>query len=256
MPGSCSGPASATKKSAASCCGYMKHRTHTTLLAFLTKETLVAGRKKASRKKNPSHHATLEEAQNGIYIDFEGFKGKTPALLGILYPDRFEQVILDPDLADAARAKQLRCEKLEDIIEEVVAHCEASGQYLFSFSQHELKMVSQFAPDMKDRFKAVSKDSKKIATRWYNRKNPDACLKERTQNNLMKVIGQPPKAWKLQKKATYWLEHTKDTLEKRGSYKKFSKPAKNNWWKLLDYNEEDCRELQTLTLFVLAPGNS
>ena len=48
---------------------------------------------------------TREETERAIYIDFEGFVDKAPALIGVAIEADFNQVAFDPGLELAAMAK-------------------------------------------------------------------------------------------------------------------------------------------------------
>jgi hypothetical protein len=73
---------------------------------------------------------TLEDWLRAIWIDFEGFEGQSPAMLGILAGGELEQVVLDPRLAEAARAKGRRLSTLAVEIARIVAFCRAEGRVL------------------------------------------------------------------------------------------------------------------------------
>jgi len=49
-----------------------------------------------------------EDAARAIYVDFEGFKDKSPCLIGILVEGTLEQVVLDRRLFAAAVASRCR----------------------------------------------------------------------------------------------------------------------------------------------------
>ena len=68
------------------------------------------------KKKNPHASISSAEAERAIYIDFEGFQDKSPSLIGVLVENDFEQIVLDPELESAARAKSMRLVNLSDEI--------------------------------------------------------------------------------------------------------------------------------------------
>src|SRR5690349_6227342 len=97
--------------------------------------------------KTLSSHATIspEDAELAIYIDFEGFEGKSPALLGVLIGDSLEQIILDPELRLAAHAKGLRTSSL--IQEAVRLRTLSTDQerLIVAYSQHERNLLVTYA---------------------------------------------------------------------------------------------------------------
>ena len=72
------------------------------------------------RKKNPHASIFSAEAERAIYIDFEGFQDKSPSLIGVLIEDKFEQIVLDPELESAASAKSMRLAILGDEVQRLI----------------------------------------------------------------------------------------------------------------------------------------
>ena len=106
---------------------------------------------------------SLEEATRGIYIDFEGRKDHPPALVGILYDNQFQQIVLDLRLKSAANAKSLRCESLKDVINGLLEECYEGNRHLIAFSTHELNVIRTHCDiDVSDQYK----NALKFAKRW------------------------------------------------------------------------------------------
>jgi hypothetical protein len=195
--------------------------------------------------RDPARYATHDEAACGIYIDFEGFSDKPPLLIGVLYPERFEQVVLDPALEEAANAKNLKCEALEPVITTLLDECAARKCGIFAFTRHELNVVSDYTA-LGGRLKPRYRDGHKIAKRWFNRFHHGEPIKDWSLGEFLKFIGHPQPAWMGNKKATHRLRSVMEMLDKRGEYGRLTPTAKQKWTKLLAYNRADCEGLRLL----------
>ena len=199
------------------------------------------------RANDITRYATREEAEEGIYIDFEGFVDHPPALIGILYPDRFVQLVLEEELRKAADAKGLKTAALSNVIGELIEHCQKSGQRIFAFTRHEMNMVRNHT-GLEPLFSDFYKDGHKIARRWFNCKHRGEDIDDFSFEGFMRFIGEPVPHYYGQKKATKRLKYVTDQLSKKNDYEKLTPVAKAKWTKLLNYNKNDCEGLRKLVL--------
>ena len=114
------------------------------------------------------------DAERAIYIDFESLKEDPPrpGLLGVLTagnPDRFEQLVLDPDLRRAAEAKRhCRALALPEAIAEIAERAEREDRSIVGWSLFERTVVEKadLPADLKAAFVARYVNGRQIATRW------------------------------------------------------------------------------------------
>jgi len=126
---------------------------------------------------------TLVEAQQALYIDFEGVKDKLPVLLGTLNrggrgPEPFVfQVVVDSEF----RATGTEERPFKEAIRTVVQRAEAGNRRIVAWSEHELEVVRRLLPDERDlvdRFTARYANALGIAKRWAA-KAPSRCKADR-----------------------------------------------------------------------------
>ena len=125
---------------------------------------------------------SLEEAERGIYIDFEGRPTHHPALLGCAYSsgDLTESVVgqaLVGDWSDATRVRtaiaslppegRLPSQDLHQVLDALLTLAEHEDRRVLSYSQHELRMIRLYAPDLYDRTLDLYRDPKKGLKRWW-----------------------------------------------------------------------------------------
>ncbi|HAE11559.1 MAG TPA: hypothetical protein DCG39_07945 [Opitutae bacterium] len=185
------------------------------------------------------------QIEKGIYIDFEGFKDKSPSILGLLYDNQFEQIVLDADLEEAARHRGLLRMNLESAIRRVLEIAGGKRRKIFAFSEHERKVVlrhTNFQRSFSRRYRNV----RIIAKSWINRNNPENRPEDWGLKSIMKYVGPQIPSPLEEHSPTYRLREVKAMLLKRKAYASLTKVKKNHWESLLAYNEWDCRALPKL----------
>ena len=185
------------------------------------------------------------QARRGIYIDFEGFKDKEPSLVGILVENDFKQIILDPDLEQAAQAKNLKTLSLECAIRHVGERAKNENRKIFAFSQHELKVALEYTSVGRS-FSSRYKDVHKIAKRWFNKTHQARPLEDWGLKSFMKFLDIPLPKKLGNHNPTYKLREVKNMLINRKEYDLLTNVKKNHWTSLLAYNKWDCLSLQRL----------
>ena len=138
----------------------------------------------------PSTHAlmkqvSVDQAKRGIYIDFEGFKDKPPAIIGLFIDGDIKQVVLDSDFEHAARAKGLAVEDLRQVVERLKSDCERDGRFIIAFSMHELSLIERVCSIDISRY---YKNGLAIAKRWRWHFHPNI---ELTRNSLDEFLSLP-----------------------------------------------------------------
>ena len=192
---------------------------------------------------------TLEQAERAIYIDFEGFEKKAPHLIGVLIDDTYQSIVLNPELALAAEAKQLTAKSLKDVVESLLRQSLQEDRYIVGFSYHEKNVVQEYAGiNISDRYR----DAHKVAKTWANRLRGD-----KPENwelvTFLKFIGFEYTNYG-QSLVTKWLRAVIGKSNKEGSLGACTPTVKSHWTKLLLYNEQDCRGTKALMLHALLDG--
>ena len=178
------------------------------------------------------------DAARALYIDFEGFKDCTPALLGVLSDECLEQVVLDGQLASAARASRLRVSSLQAEIERLILRCRREDRVLVGFTTHEVTVCRRFAElDIGP----VYRDAHKIARRWVNSRHRGEYTGDRSLHSFLSFIGMRPPRYLGRQQSTNRLRYVLEKLSKHGSYAGLTRTAKGKWTKFLRHNEHDCR---------------
>jgi len=192
-------------------------------------------------------YLSLAAAERAIYIDFEGFTDQTPALIGILIDDQFEQVVLDPRLQQAAEAKHLRVVSQVAIIKEVVNRANSEKRQIVAYTQHEKNVVHRFANiDVTGPYR----DARMIAMRW--RRRPfETGNTDRTLKNYLKAIGFIRGAYLGERLSTTRLGEVIKMLDERTTYDNLTAVKKAKWTKLLSHNRIDCLGMKALVLHSL-----
>lgn len=184
-----------------------------------------------------------EDAENAIYIDCEGFADKSPALIGILHGDDFEQVVLDPVLSPVAIARGHRISTLPVEANQLVLNSESLSVPIVGFTQHEPRIFSKYANiDLEDHYR----DAHKIAKRWRSILYPDHRLSSNGLKDFLDFIEYPVGSYLGYKKTTKRLKDVRDMIKKHTKYDDLTPVAKAKWTKLLQHNEIDCRGMQEL----------
>ena len=99
-----------------------------------------------NRPRRPSYRSaslTSREADRAIYIDFEGFTGRSPDLLGVLCEENFKQVVLKRLLASTSSSGSTSFQPIQSILRELKRlRVRIVKSLLF---EHEADAASRFA---------------------------------------------------------------------------------------------------------------
>ena len=201
--------------------------------------------------------STGHDSNRAIYIDFESLKQAppNPGLLGVLTtePDHFEQLILDPVLCRAAKAKpHCRPVSLPQTIAEIVDRADREDRQIVGWSLFERSVVQKSAipQTVKDRFVARYINGREVASRWKSVLHPDVKLPKddkfdpRNRLDRFAELTRYRHFAELQGKPAAWLRRVMKAMERSaGRYQSLTDGQKAVWRELLRYNEHDCRAL-------------
>jgi hypothetical protein len=183
-----------------------------------------------------------EEASRAIYVDFEGFKGKTPSLVGILVEGVLTQTVLDPRLFPAAVVKGCKAGSINEVAHNLRERCQAEGRKLVAYSGHELRTFATYSGvDFSD----VYRNALLIARKWWNVFHHSKPI-DRKLKTFLTAIGAPMPASLGVGNATSRLRAVIDMLERRHTYRALTPVVRKKWRDLLAYNAHDCRGTQRL----------
>lgn len=201
----------------------------------------------SKKNKKLMKSLTKEQAERGIYIDFEGFKNEAPTVIGILIDDYFEQIIFDEKLRLAAEKKDLRVATLSDTVKYLINCCDDEGRKIIAYSNHELHKIFKYADiDISSYYK----NARSIAKRWFNREHYEKKLPSWGLKDFLDFIGYNRPSHLGNQKSTSRIKHVKEMIEKRDAYDELTSTAKGKWTKLLHHNRIDCEGMKDLMLEV------
>ena len=201
--------------------------------------------KLTAAQKRYEMNLSKEDFKKAIFIDFEGFMNKPPALVGYLYDQKFVQVVFDDALKPAALAKGLPVREGKVEVANLLMLAKYEGRRIVAYTQFDKNVVfEQFGVDLSP----VYADARLIAVKWLRRlksthptwwkTHPNWDI-EKTLKSFLELIGydRPPHLGL--EKTTSRIKHVRDQLIRWGSFEKLSPVAKAKWTKLLDHNSHD-----------------
>ena len=194
-----------------------------------------------------SRRISTYQAERGIYLDFEGFKGKPPAIAGICVENDFHQIVLDSTLRSAAEAKNLNCESFCEFVRCLMEECERDNRFIIAFSSHEMSVIQRDCGiDVSRRYK----NGLRIAKRWKWHYHRDIRLDHNSLDQFLELPGVDYEVPKHLGKgnATSRLKAVVAGLARSDDYAKLTPTQKGKWTKLLDYNRHDVLGLRALIL--------
>lgn len=198
-----------------------------------------------AKTKNPHAVISLAEAERAIYIDCEGFKDKSPTLIGVLMDGTIEQIVFDPDLELAATRKGLRISTFGAEARRIYELCLQEQRVIVAYSEHELRLFADYADiDIGTHYR----NARRIAKRWKNQVRPGDQIGGRGLKDFLRFIGYPMGGYLGEKPPTERINGIRDMLCKHGSYGALTPRKKKDWTKLLEYNRVDCEGMRTLVI--------
>jgi hypothetical protein len=178
-----------------------------------------------------------------LYVDFEGFRGKTPALIGVLIEEELEQIVLDPLLASAARSKNLRISDLKTEVARLLSLASSQERLVIGFTEHEPRTVrTHCGLELGETYA----DAHKIARRWKNLMHHQKAIPNNKLLNFLRFVKYPVPRHSGIQQSTRRLRHVRDMLAEREEYWRLTPAAKRDWVRFLLHNEHDCRGMRFL----------
>lgn len=180
---------------------------------------------------------TTADAERAIYIDFKGLRDAAPVIVGQLVEDVFEQLVVDARFGDAALAKDLRVNSLEDEVAALLERSRGEARRVCAFRRLELEMV--------DRFTCLGRElaSVFVAVQEVVPGGPDRSLAD-----LLRERGHRQPGHLAPRHTTPRLRYVEQQLQRHDAYAAITGTAKAKWTKLLQQNESDCRGTRELLL--------
>jgi hypothetical protein len=195
-----------------------------------------------------------------MYIDFETLRQDppNPGLLGVLYDETFEQLILDDRLRGAAVARRhCRAIAFSDAIAEITGRAQQQDRSVVGWSLFERRVVQSagLRPDLEAAFVSRYVDGRAIATRWKSRLHPRVQVPRfdrfdpRNRLDRFAALTAYPHGSALQGTPAKWLRQvTSQLVAREGRYRRITPAARRSWRGLLEYNRHDCLALRHIVL--------
>ena len=200
--------------------------------------------------RKPFARLSAGEAEDALYVDFEGLTSRPPVLLGTLHrrgrgEEPFvHQVVLDPLFAPMG--PELR--PAREAVEMLVRRAEARDRRIVAWTEHELEVVRCLCaddPDLVARFESRYANALAVAKRWVNRCRPADRPADGTLAAYLDLIGYPvpPGAGP---------GHVGDTIRAITPTLAGGRPPtprqRARWARLLKHNAHDCAGMREVCL--------
>lgn len=200
------------------------------------------------RRKNRIHRVCLpkEQAKRAVYIDFEGFKDKSPSFVGVLDETGFKQMVLDSDLRPTARATGCGAQQMGDWATRLVNKCLRENRLIVGFSLHDLNCLKRYS-SVGEKAEPIYVNALQAAKKWHWRKFNIGIEGSRTLGAYCAVAKVPPRPADCgDVPVTLHIKSILSGLAARGTYRRLTRLQKQKWALLLEYNRWDCEDLQAL----------
>jgi len=183
------------------------------------------------------------ETARAIYIDFEGFVDRTPALIGVATEGDFVQTALDPGLELAAAAKGWSSQQGDNVIKDLLAKARGEKRRIVAYSQHEKRVCKKFyAIDLSP----VYADARLIAKKWRKKTHPGLKPGPKSLKEYLHLIGYERGSYLGERRSTRRIKAVRDMCAKRGSYDALTATVKAKWTKSLQNNSIDVLGMREL----------
>tara|TARA_B100000676_G_C18075415_1_gene847300 strand:+ start:2686 stop:3369 length:684 start_codon:yes stop_codon:yes gene_type:complete len=208
-------------------------------------------------RESPSAFATIQEANRAIYIDFEGKTDEAPALLGIMLEGQFWQEVLDPRLAMAAEAKQLRLRDGKEVLQELRTRALEENRRIAAFGTSEADKAKQyFGVELESGISYLNVHW--LGKRWWLDGLAPGGRPPRGQRfsleEFEKLLGTEKPKHLGRQKATKKLQSILEQCDKKACYADVSRSGKRSWTNLLTYNRLDVEHTASLAQHIVSNG--
>jgi len=206
-------------------------------------------RKSRKKKKTAPVKPTFLTYRDAIVIDFEGFKGSKPSMVGIWeqYPDRqtpyFSILILDPELAGLAKLKfpRVKYQPIDTFMSWISNKCIVFNKKIIAYSTHEKNKFQESGYDIQKKYYVNAR--RKVAS-WFYHNEPKDRPRPLSLKPVLKYFHYPnlvdygthKVTDKIRRIRAQLIRHNQDPT-------KLSPRALQDWKDLVAYNEQDVRGL-------------
>ena len=217
------------------------------------------------------------EAQRAIYIDFEGFKGKSPTFFGWVWAigkkasddhiaciHDIHDKALQPLVGEvelplgAVGTYEQRPFSVGQSINDLARRADKQDRRIVSWSTHEMIKIaeSELSPSLLRMFEHNYRDGKVTAKKWF--KQLDLGTAKGT-NTLVRYLEQAryplPDTYGLGQ-TTKRLKSVLGGIQNKGSWSRLLESQQENWVGLLIHNFADCHGLRHISKTATAALNS
>jgi hypothetical protein len=194
---------------------------------------------------------TREEAQQALYIDFEGRKDAAPVLLGTSHrrgARSVHQYVTDPRFGSIGEVDGLEVMSLADSVERIIQRAEKRGRLVVAWTEHELDIVAQYVPEHVSRFRRRYRNALGVAKYWRNACHGGVKPEIGTLTSYLDLIGyEVPEAARPGRAGdTIGLLHR--AFERGRTAATLTDNQRRRWADLRDHNAHDCAGMRELCL--------
>ena len=186
---------------------------------------------------------TSEMVKRAIYIDFEGFWGQAPSLIGVAIGSKFYQVVLDEGLRLAAGAKVIPVRSGDRLVGDLLERAMREKRRIVAFSSCEKRICRDY---YRLDLSPVYADANRIVKSWAAHAYPELKRRPKSLKAYLRLIGYPRAACLGERQAAQRIRAVKGMCMRRGSYEALTGCVKAKWTKLLEYNKVDVLGMREL----------
>lgn len=205
-------------------------------------------RKRRTRKRRAK--LSLAQSEKAIYIDFEGCRGKSPVLLGMLVAPMagvpgVAQYVVDPAFETASEATACTAVDLDDLVRSLTDRAEREERRIVTWSEHDLNLVRDYcSADTYRRFAPRYRNARALSEKWREKLYPevefhDPTLGNALANYLKMIAYEVPEAFGAGKTGEH-LRRLARPLSKGKSWDDLSDDQRGYWRDVLGHNQHDC----------------
>ena len=182
---------------------------------------------------------TSAEADNALYVAFEGLVEMAPAVVGILQNELFEQFVCDPILMPAAAEKNISFSSFNEIALQLEKRCSQQNRRLVALCHRKTSTALQKAGvNIEERTCSAESIAAQL-TGHSSRARSNNCLQE-----FLSLVSLGPRPHLRQHNSPKRLRAVRTMIRRKDSYEKLTRTVKGQWSKLLQHNENECRSLR------------
>ena len=220
---------------------------------------------------------TVSEAQRAIYIDFEGFKGKSPTFFGWVWAigkkASDDHLACIHDIHDkalwplvgevelppgAVGTYEQRPFSVGQSINDLARRAGNQDRRIVSWSTHEMIKIAEgeLSPPLFRMFEHNYRDGKVTAKKWFKQLDLDTAKGTNTLVRYLEQARYPlPDTYGLGQ-TTKRLKSVLGGIQNKGSWSRLLESQQENWVGLLVHNFADCHGLRHISKTATAALNS